>query len=720
VFSNSDKINVFRCFARRAAFLAASNWQRGGFMRFSSLTGRVLLIFAAAVLASCGGGSSSTTPSAPTSIATDPTSFSLTHGDVIQFNSVQVLDSTNTAITPTPAITYTSSNTNVVTVSSAGLVCAGIFDASNVVCQTSSNGTPLPDASANITVASSGLTSTVPVFVHAHVDNIAVAGPSNSPVCVSQNQTEQFSAQAFSGGTDITSKVGAFSWTSGTTAVGTVDANGVVTAKGPGATTVVASVGSTTGTPATFIGCPPKTISLHVTAAADTTFSVAAGGTASLTADVTDILNRPISNAALTFSSYVPTAATSTTAGAVTAPGAGKTTIVASCTPPNCNPASGPNLNLNGTGAGLAVYSNPVIGTVTGSTATTIYVTGKDNPDGSANTSLIPIDSGTNTAGTAITLPGSPNSMVFNRAGTKAYLGSTVGLILFDVATNAVTASVSSVTGTVLAVSPDGVKVIVSDTAASPARVFVFDTSASTQQSFALAGVTAADFAPDNSKAFLTNGSTVYEFSVTSGLKTLTFAGSGVAFAPQASVAYFGGASMFALAACNDARVDNATGITQVLAPTLDGTHMIGAGTAGWVDLSLNLNNATGCPPTATNTVRSATLPAFVTTPSQVSVASDDSFAYLTGFSGATVATGLPFFKFSDGTSGSIQFTGAGGQVFSGGITQDARSLYVGVGGSGGVSPQVHRLDLVTAGFPFDAQQISVTFNPRIVVVRPK
>jgi hypothetical protein len=689
-------------------------------MRFSCLTGRALLIVAAAVLASCGGSKSPSTSTAPATIATNPTSFSLTHGDVIQFTSVQVLDSNNAAITPTPAVTYTSSNPNVVTVSSAGLVCAGIFDASNVVCQTSSNGAPLPDASANITVSSSGLTATVPVFVHAHVDNIAVAGPSNSPVCVSQNQTEQFSAQAFSAGTDISSKVGPFNWTSANAAVGAVDANGVATSKGPGATTIVASVGSTTGTPATFIGCPPKTISLHVTAAPDTTFTVAAGGTASLTADVTDILGRPINGAALTFSSYVPAAAAVTSAGAVTAPGAGKTTIVASCTPPNCNPASGPNLNLNGTGAGLAVYSNPVIGSVTGTTATTIYVTGKDNPDGSANTSLIPIDSGTNTAGTAITLPGSPNSMVFNRAGTKAYLGSTVGLILFDVATNAVTASVSSVTGTPLAVSPDGLKVIVSDTAANPARVFVFDTSANTQQSFTLSGITAADFAPDNSKAFLTNGSTVYEYSATTGLKTLTFAGNGVAFAPQTSVAYFGGASLFALATCNDARVDNATGLAQVLAPSVDGTHMIGAGTAGWVDLTLNVNNGAGCPPTATNTVRSGTFPAFVTTPTQVSVASDGSFAYLTGFGGAAAATGLPFFRFTDGTSGAIQFTGPGGQVFSGGTTQDARSLYVGVGANAGVGPQVHRVDLVTAGFPFDAQQISVTFNPRIVAVRPK
>src|SRR6185437_3565502 len=129
-------------------------------------------------------------------------------------------------------------------------------------------------------------------------------------------------------------------------------------------------------------------------------------------------------------------------------------------------------------GAGLAVYSNPVVGTVTGTTATTIYVTGSDNPDGSPNKSLIPIDSGTNAAGTAVTLGGSPNSMVFSPDGSQAYIGSDAGLQIFDPGTNTVTATASGLTGKVLTVSNNGNKVVLSDTSNSDPtlhKVFVFD-----------------------------------------------------------------------------------------------------------------------------------------------------------------------------------------------------------------------------------------------------
>jgi hypothetical protein len=40
--------------------------------------------------------------------------------------------------------------------------------------------------------------------------------------------------------------------------------------------------------------------------------------------------------------------------------------------------------------------------------------------------------------------------------------------------------------------------------------------------------------------------------------------------------------------------------------------------------------------------------------------------------------------------------------------------------GVGGASPQVHRVDLTASGGPADANQVNVTFNPKIVVVRPK
>jgi hypothetical protein len=559
----------------------------------------------------------------------------------------------------------------------------------------------------------------VPVYVHGHVDTISVSGPPNPPVCISQNQTEQFTAKAFSSGVDITSKVGPFTWSTGLSSVATTDQNGVVTSRQPGATTVVASVSNTTGTPAVVVACPPKTITLQVSGGTSTTFTVATNTSQTLAATVTDILGQPITGASLTFSSFLPSVATSTSAGAVTTPGAGVTSIVASCNPPSCNPAAGPNVNFNGTGAGLATYSNPVVATITGSTAATVYVTGADNPDGSANKSLIPITISSNSAGTPITLAGSPNSMVFNRAGSKAYIGSDAGMLIFDPGTNAVTATASGLTGKVLSVSNDGNKVVLSDTSAG--KVFVFDAGANTAQEFDLAGVTAADFSADNSKAYFTSGSAAYEYSVSNGsLKTLSFPADGVIFTPQISVAYFGGSSIVGVAICNDARVDVAAASANILGATPDGTHLIGAGTGGWTDLSYTVTNSNGCPPAASNSLRNASFNApFAGTPTQIAVTGNASYAFLTAYTGGSTATGIPVYHFADAATGTIPLAGSGGMLFSGSLTEDSASLYVGIGGNGSTGPQVHRIDL-TKSTPTDANQINVTFNPRIVVVRPQ
>jgi len=691
-------------------------------MRLYLVTRLLLICGATAVLAACGGGSKANTTNTPTTITANPTSLSLTHGDVAGI-SVSVANSSGDPITPTPTVTYTSADPSSVTVTSAGMVCAGVFDANNIVCQTKdSSGNLLPDKTINVTVTSGGLTATVPVYVHAHVDKITVTGPPNPPVCLSQNLTEPFTAKVFSNQqgspVDITANVGPLTWSTGSTTVATVDSNGVVKSQQPGATTVVASVANTTGTPAVVVSCPPKTISLHVAGVTDTSFNVATGTAQTLAADVTDILGQPIANAALTYSSYVPSAASITTAAAVTTPGAGVSTLIASCVPPGCNPASGPNINFNGSGAGLAIYSNPVIGTITGTTATTVYVTGSDKPDATANTSLIPIDVSANTAGTAVTLPGSPNSMVFDRAGTKAYLGSSVGMLIFDPGTNTVTGTASGITGTVLTVSNDGLTVLVSD--ASAGKVFVFNTKQQTVQTFDLAGVTAADFNSDNSKAYLTSGPAVYEYSPSTGVKTLSFAADGVAFAPQGAVAFFGGSSILGLVVCNDSPAPATASAVNVFAPTPDGTHMLGAGAGGWTDLSYTVTNSNGCPPITSNTARNAAFPAFVGTRAKIAVASDDSIAFLTGYGGGSDAPGIPLYHLADGSTGMIALVNPGGALLSGGITQDAHSLYVGTIGNSSTGPFVHHIDLTASGGPTDANQISVSFNPRIVVVRPK
>jgi len=154
-------------------------------MRFSLVTRFLLLMAATAVLASCGGKSSTSTSPTPTTLTVTTTSFSLTHGDVAQITGATVLDQNNTALTTQPTFTYSSADTSSVTVTSTGAVCAGVFDANNIVCKTTDgSGNPLPDKTVNITVAALGLSTTVPIYVHAHIDNVVVQGPSNSPLCV--------------------------------------------------------------------------------------------------------------------------------------------------------------------------------------------------------------------------------------------------------------------------------------------------------------------------------------------------------------------------------------------------------------------------------------------------------------------------------------------------------------------------------------------------------
>lgn len=682
-------------------------------MHFYRVIRRGGLLFAtAAILTSCGhkSSTSSTNTNTPASITASTSSLSLNIGDVAQISGVQVLNSSNSAVSPTPPITYTTSDQTLVTVTSSGLVCAGVWDANNVVCQ------PRTQTTQNVVVSAGGVSLAIPIYVHPKIDTITVSGPTNPPVCVSQNQTEQFTAQAFSGGSPTTANLGPFTWATGSPTIFTVDTNGVVTSREPGVTTVVASIGNVNGTPAVVAACPPKTISLHLQGVTDTSFSVSSGTSETLAADVTDILGQPITGASLTYSSYVPSAAAVSTTS-VTTPGAGTTAIVASCTPPTCNPSNG-HLNFNGTGTGLAVYSNPVIGTISGSTATTVYVTGSDNPDGSANTSLIPITISSNSAGTALALQGVPNSMIFNRSGSQAYIGSSVGLLIFSPTSNTVTATASGLTGTVLAVSNDGNSVVISDTSAG--KVFVFNPTANSSQEFDIAGVTRADFNSDNSKAYFTSGSAVYEFSAsTSSVKPLGFGADGVIFTPQSSVAYFGGSSIRGLAVCNDTQIDTPAGVANIFGVTPDGTFVVGAGAGGWLNLSYSVNNSNGCPPSATSAPTSTAFNAtFTGTPSQIAVTSNDTYAFLTDCSGGcTGATGVPFLHLGDNTTGSIPLSGGGGTLFSGSVVQDGTSLYVGVNSGGSAS--VHRIDL-TQSPPVDANQISVSFNPRIVVVRPQ
>src|SRR4029077_19361712 len=129
---------------------------------------------------------------------------------------------------------------------------------------------------------------------------------------------------------------------------------------------------------------------------------------------ILDTQGNPINGLSLTLSNSQPTVARVTASDVVNATlsalAAGSFTIVASCTPTQCNNAptgiittSSGETTAQALGFGYPIYSNLVTGTVAGTTATTIYVTGDHYPDGHTNHQLRVFDSVTLTQESSIT-----------------------------------------------------------------------------------------------------------------------------------------------------------------------------------------------------------------------------------------------------------------------------------------------------------------------------
>jgi hypothetical protein len=637
----------------------------------------IAILILAVALAGCGGGSSSANK--PSSVVVIPTTLSLNLGGVAGI-SATVVDSNGAAVSTPGTITYTSSNTAVATVSSAGSVCAGTWDANFIVC------TPSQPGTANITVTAGSLTATIPVFTHVHVDRVTVSPDTVN--CVSQGHTQQLTAKAFSNGVDVTSSVGSFTWTTISTDVATVDTNGLVTARTPGQTTAFASISAVSSTPATWVTCPVQSIHIHIANAADTSFALSAGGTSQLAADVVDSHGVGVAPP-LTWSSSQPAVATVNATGLATAVAAGTTGIAVSC-------ASACNIGTS------AVYSNVVTGAVSGTSATTIYATG------TGTTSLVPIDSGTNAPGTAITLPSTPNSFLFSPQGTKAYLGSSAGVITLDATANTVTQN-TGVQGTVLAVSPDGNRVIV---AGSNLVTVLGVGSGINTETASIAGATAADFTPDSLGAYILAGSTLYFW--TSGIfrqVPLTGAGKDVKFLANGAFAYVAGGAagpaVTARATCNTALADTVTtpGVPSFVRSLTDASAVLAVDSPA-IDVITPTTNLSGCPPPLSDALTSVDLGAGAFTARQLIVLPDRSKAFVTSnlgkLLGLTVAGTTPFaVNLANGAS-----------AFTGGSTLDSRMVYV-----GGSDNSVHRIDTTALN---DAQQIGVSFTPDLVAVKPK
>ncbi len=707
----------------------------GRSVRWLSVTALSGLIL---ILAGCGSKSTNnTTFPVPANIALSPSAdVSLEVGLTQAFTATPQNAAKVTISTP---VTFVSSNPAVVTIGANGSACAGSWNSlSNpTIC------TPGPSGVAQITATAQGVSSPpTTVYVHQHVDRITVT-PVTTPTdpCISKDLTFNYQATAFSHNTNITSTVGTFGWQAlntsvvslSTTATGLQPGQVQATANAPGITSIAATLNNVTSLPLNFVTCPVNSIELSLQSTGTTSFTAAASASEVINSTVIDTLGNVITNVPLTWSSSNPAVITASTGSARATSQPGGASVIASCTPPTCNAGFLPT---------LPIYPEHVIsGTVTPSTtspSTTVWVTTTGCGDtGHCATKVAPITtpanntSPGNTVGTFGTLPATPNSFVFSRDGTTAYLGtqsslqSTRGLMVLNVSANPVNvAQFTSTPGKVLAVSPDGKKVIVSDTVDTPNQVFIFDTASHTNTStFQISGATAADFSPDSLKAYIIAGSTLYIYSPLEALKTVALAApaNDVSFLANGAFAYIAGGSPAGVTVrTNCANVQAATVNTpdppDFIRSTIDGEHVVGVDSPG-LDIIDVTSAPVGCSPAVNNTsVTSYNLGQGSFVPTQLIMATDGSAAYL-------LTSNLPnvlVFNIASRTSSAIQLSGNASPIRAA-LSPDGKTLYV--TGSDGL---VHVLDMVggsevqqvSFSEPF-CDNVSFTCTPDLIAVKP-
>ena len=403
------------------------------------------------------------------------------------------------------------------------------------MCNPYTTATP-PGFSAYITATASGATSNaIVVYVHPVVTGIvlgaATPGASNGTCpagtldpgtdccpnntvgtnvtapaysgtsCISQNTTGQLTARIYQGGNtlpanNITCQVGHVSFAPQTSSIVSIDENGVATANQPGSTLITATVSnSSTGTQAGFFStCPPASIELtNPSNPTANSINVQVNNLQPLTAVVKDTKGVTLNGLSLEFISTTPQTIPATT-GSVTPAYPGTAIITATCLPGACNPAPFSQIGLFGNGQPLT--SNGITINAVGTAGTVIYM-------GSTSSQYVmPMDFTTSQQSSLIKLPYVPNSMVITQDGSSIYLGSTQGLMTISTASNTQGAVNESVPGTVLAVSPDGSTVVITDPVRQTISLYAAN-SGSVLSSYGGVG-NSAKWSPDSQTVYVT------------------------------------------------------------------------------------------------------------------------------------------------------------------------------------------------------------------------
>ncbi|HEV8364084.1 MAG TPA: Ig-like domain-containing protein, partial [Gemmatimonadaceae bacterium] len=202
------------------------------------------------------------------------------------------------------SISYTTSDANVVTVSTSGLVTA------------------VAEGTAQIQVSSEGKTASVSITVNA----VPVASIRITPQAVSLriSQTTKLTAQAFDAhGNALPNRK--FTWISGAPSVATVTQQGDVTAIGIGTAAVFAATEGFSASATITVNAVPVA-SVQVT---PTTLSLVAGGSAQLSAIPRDAAGNPLTGRTVVWTSSSDPIAVVSSTGRVTAVAAGTAVITA-------------------------------------------------------------------------------------------------------------------------------------------------------------------------------------------------------------------------------------------------------------------------------------------------------------------------------------------------------------------------------------------------------
>ena len=308
----------------------------------------------------------------------------------------------------------------------------------------------------------------------APVTSGAATAPTNN--CASQGTTGQLAARVYQStpatlANNISCKVGHLSYVAQTPSVVTIDQNGVATAQQPGSTVITANISNAGSSAGFFSTCPPMSIALSVPgitgSSSATSVVVNPNNTQPITSVAKDKNGTVLTGLTLEFESTTPTTIPAAAGGTVTPTFPGAAAITAVCQPPSCNPSPFNQIGLFGNGK--PVTSNPITVTAPGSNSTNLYIASTNS------LYLVPVDFTQPQIGAPVRLPYQPNSMVISNDGSTIYMGSAFELMTFSATTNTLSTQDTTVTGPVLAVSPDGTTLVITD----PIRQFVYLYSAS-------------------------------------------------------------------------------------------------------------------------------------------------------------------------------------------------------------------------------------------------